>query len=110
MAAKQKAGGGIDISLRFRPLPKSCKQVAYELDPDGDDGRGGHRVVFKLDKDMQQEVINNAREEYNFKFDNIFDQNAQQVRPTSLLATPLRCPILCAGGCCCCRAQRDTWV
>ncbi len=71
---KVGAPSSIDISLRFRPLPAKCKQVEYEVDPEG---RG---VLFKIDKDLQQEIVNNARDEYHFKFDHIFDQNAQQVR------------------------------
>ena len=73
--AKVGAPSSIDISLRFRPLPAKCKQVEYEVDPEG---RG---VLFKVDKDLQQEIVNNARDEYSFKFDHVFDQNAAQVRP-----------------------------
>jgi kinesin family protein 6/9 len=54
-------------------LPKKCKQLPYEIDTEG------QIVTMKLDKDLQAgQVINNAKEEYRFKFDRIFDQNCLQ--------------------------------
>ena len=77
MAAKGKGGSAaaIDIFLRIRPTKA---RRAYGIEENEDPKEKGERIKFSVPKDLQVGEINNAKEEYNFKFGKVFDQNAKQ--------------------------------
>ena len=77
MAAKGKGGSAaaIDIFLRIRPTKA---RRAYGIEENEDPKEKGERIKFTVPKDLQVGEINNAKEEYNFKFGKVFDQNAKQ--------------------------------
>jgi kinesin family protein 6/9 len=67
---------GIDIFLRVRPY--KGKRHYDVADFDVLDKTGTRKIKFTFQKDLSQDVVNNMREEYDFKFKHIFDQDAQQ--------------------------------
>ena len=77
MADKSKSGASaIEIFLRVRPH-KGKRH--YELEEhDVLDKSGVRKVKFLMQKDLSADVINNHHEEYNFKFGEVFDQDARQ--------------------------------
>lgn len=76
MTEEKKASGAasIDIFLRIRP---SKQPRNYAIEEPGH-RETGERITFKVPKELGVGEINNAREEYNFKFGKVFDQNAKQ--------------------------------
>jgi kinesin family protein 6/9 len=68
------AAASIDIFLRIRPS-KQPRNYAIE---EAGHRETGERINFKVPKELAVGEINNAKEEYNFKFGKVFDQNAKQ--------------------------------
>lgn len=75
MSEKKPSGAAaIDIFLRIRP---SKQPRNYSVEEPGH-RETGERITFKVQKDLGVGEINNAKEEYHFKFGKVFDQNARQ--------------------------------
>ena len=68
MGAKTKSN--IDIFLRCRPVAANSRHFAADA-PNG-------LARFQIPKDKSQGYVNNQREQYEFKFSGIIEENAKQ--------------------------------
>lgn len=73
----QRNGGeakNIEVFVRVRP--SSDKKTPYLFtDPDEIPHQ---KLSFRLPKDLSRDVVNNSKEEYDFRFDRVFEQPTTQ--------------------------------
>ncbi|CAF4966114.1 unnamed protein product [Rotaria socialis] len=73
------------IQIFCRIKPTKSKTSVYEVNPVDD----GANLSIVIPKDATDGYINNKREDFRFRFRQIFDQSAQQEDVFSLVARPV---------------------
>jgi kinesin family protein 6/9 len=80
----------IQIFCRVRPVKKNSKlqydQGRYWISQESD---GSARIGFHIPKDQLQGLINHSKENYEFKFNHLFDTDANQEEVFDLVAKPV---------------------
>jgi kinesin family member 6/9 len=79
----------IQIYCRVRPIKKNKKLVydkgQYWISPDED----GSRIGFHIPKDQLQGLVNHSKENFEFKFDHLFDMDSNQEEIFDVVAKPV---------------------
>ena len=71
----------IEIYLRVKPTKKAAE--GYDLDIDE------KKLLFDIPKDENQGIVNNSREHYKFKFNDVFDMDSKQDLVFDRIAKPV---------------------
>lgn len=90
-----KSNGTIQIYCRVRPLKPNIKvsdgrywtrnpEIVDENDPDSIP-----KIGFHIPKDQSAGMVNNQRENFDFKFDKVFDMDARQEEVFDVVAKPV---------------------
>jgi kinesin family protein 6/9 len=79
----------IQIFCRVRPLKKNSKlqysQGRYWISKEDE----GARIGFHIPKDQLQGLINHSRENFEFKFNHLFDTDTNQEEVFDIVAKPV---------------------
>lgn len=78
---KEERSGNIKVFLRARPTAKAFEGTGLQKEESV--------VSFEFAKDETQGLVNNARQRYQFKFDGIFDMDANQEDIFNNVAKPV---------------------
>ncbi|XP_052275630.1 kinesin-like protein KIF6 isoform X2 [Dreissena polymorpha] len=74
------------IQIFARVKPTKSKAALYHID---EDGEGSPRLTFNIPRDIAEGFINNKKENFKFRFQKVFDQNAQQDEIFDNVAKPV---------------------